>query len=282
MSYILDALKKAERERGLAKVPNIETVHDIAGKKKKIVWIAAECGAVCLIAAAWLYFGTSFGRVESKTPAPTAIHQGSATEDSESMSETRKSIDQSSNTPSASPGAATNPPIPKTVNAAAATMPEIQPRPAVTKPEGSGQSKKTESRTVTAKPDSSVPGIKTESSVAAITAATAQKSPPGDNYAGLPAADAARPSTFARESPKPTENSGNSPSLREIAGSMKLNISFHVYSDNPERRMVFINGKRYREGDSLEQDCFLEGITPEGLVLRRGEETVSVRVDGGM
>jgi len=277
MSYILDALKKAERERGLTKVPNIETVHDIASKKKKIVWIAAECGAVCLIAAAWLYFGTSFGRVESKTPAQTAINRGSATEDSESMPETRKSIDQSSNAQSALPGAAANPPIPKTVDTATAAVPEIQPGPAAVKPENPVQSKKTESRAVTAKP--SVPGIKTEPSVAAVTAAPAQKSPPGDNNAGLPAIDAAAPATVARESSKP---SGNSPSLFEIAGSMKLNISFHVYSDNPERRMVFINGKRYREGDSLEQDCVLEGITHEGLILRRGEETISVRVDGGI
>ncbi|MBN2319906.1 MAG: hypothetical protein JXR49_12545, partial [Acidobacteria bacterium] len=32
MSYILDALKKAERERGMTQVPTLSTVHDIDGK----------------------------------------------------------------------------------------------------------------------------------------------------------------------------------------------------------------------------------------------------------
>ena len=236
MSYILDALKKAEREHGRTKVPNIETVHEIAVKKKKIVNIAAECGAVCLIAAVWLYFGTSFGRVKSNTPAPTAIYQDSVTKNSEPPPETRKLIDPNYNSQPASPEIAMNQMIPKTFNAQSATMPEIQPRAAAAKPENAD------------------PGLKTESPVAVIA------------------------TVASRESPNPP---GNSPPLREIAGSMKMNISFHVYSDNPYRRMIFINGTRYREGDSLEQDCILEEITPEGLILRRGEETVFLRMDAG-
>jgi len=278
MSYILDALKKAERERELTKVPNIETVHDTAVKKKKIAWIAAECGVVCLIAAAWFYFGSSSERIELKTPQPTAIQQSTATEVSTPPPETRKSIDQIYNAPPVSPGITVNPPIPEIVDATIATMPEIQSRTAAVKPESPGGNKITESRTAAAKPDSSVTDTNADTSVAVITSATLQKSPPVDDTALLPAANAAKPATAERESSK---ISVNSQSLREIAGSMKMNISFHVYSDNPDRRMVFINGKRYREGDSLEQDCILERITPEGMILRRGKETVSIRVDGG-
>ena len=260
MSYILDALKKAERERGLTKVPNIETVHDIKLKRKNIGLIVAEIGVICLVAAAWIYFRASSGRIELKVPASTVLHQGSLTEDSEPPTENGKSIDQSSNPPPASAGVALDIPIPKTLNTPITSNPEIQPR------------------TAAAKPDSSVPNIKTELPVAAITAATVQKSPPGNDYVGLPATDTAMSAAAGRESSRLPENS---PSLREIASSMKMNISFHVYSDNPERRLVLINGKRYKEGDSLEQDCVLEGITPEGLILRRGEETVIFRVDGG-
>ena len=32
MSYILDALKKAEQERDLGRVPRLETVHDNVGE----------------------------------------------------------------------------------------------------------------------------------------------------------------------------------------------------------------------------------------------------------
>ena len=38
MSYILDALKKAERERGIAKVPTLTTVHDIYERPRNHSW----------------------------------------------------------------------------------------------------------------------------------------------------------------------------------------------------------------------------------------------------
>ena len=281
MSYILDALKKAERERELAKVTNVENVQDIAIKRKKVGLIVAEIGVICMIAVTWLYFGTSSGQVESKTPAPTVIHHDSVTEDSESMPETRESIDQSSNTPSASTGIALNPSIPNPANTPIATVAEMQSRASALKQETIVPKIKTESRIVSAKPDNSVTNIKTNSNIAATANAGTQKPPPAFNNAGLSIAKAAIPAIVARESPNLSGNSGNLPSLRGIADSMKNNISFHVYSDNPERRMVFINGKRHREGDYLEHDCILEGITPEGLILRRGEETVVLRFNNG-
>lgn len=46
-----------------------------------------------------------------------------------------------------------------------------------------------------------------------------------------------------------------------------LTFSFHVYSDNPERRTIIINNRRVREGAYVEKDLLLEEITPLGVVF---------------
>lgn len=53
---------------------------------------------------------------------------------------------------------------------------------------------------------------------------------------------------------------------------VKLTINVHGYFDNPERRVVYINMQRYRVGDTIAPDNFLlEAITPEGVVINYGE-----------
>jgi len=64
----------------------------------------------------------------------------------------------------------------------------------------------------------------------------------------------------------------NLPSLLELtlAGAIDLppmRLDIHVYSDQPAERFVFINMKKYREGDSLVEGPVLEAITGEGVVL---------------
>jgi hypothetical protein len=45
-----------------------------------------------------------------------------------------------------------------------------------------------------------------------------------------------------------------------------------VYSDVPAQRLVFINGRRYAEGDKVDAETVVERITPEGAVVtRRGQ-----------
>jgi general secretion pathway protein B len=51
-----------------------------------------------------------------------------------------------------------------------------------------------------------------------------------------------------------------------------LTFSFHVYSDNPERRAIIINKRRVKEGDLVSTGLHLTEITPEGVVLRWQEK----------
>lgn len=55
----------------------------------------------------------------------------------------------------------------------------------------------------------------------------------------------------------------------------KVTLQVIVYSDTPSQRMVFIDGRRYVEGDAFDSDTVLERITADGVVMkRRGERFV--------
>ena len=46
-----------------------------------------------------------------------------------------------------------------------------------------------------------------------------------------------------------------------------LSLDIHVFSDKPERRFVLLNGKRYQQGDWLDEGPLLESITEQGVIL---------------
>lgn len=56
------------------------------------------------------------------------------------------------------------------------------------------------------------------------------------------------------------------------AGLPVLNLDLHIYASDPAQRAAFINGRRYREGDTLPEGIEVAAITPDGAVLRhRGQ-----------
>jgi len=62
------------------------------------------------------------------------------------------------------------------------------------------------------------------------------------------------------------------PSLLELslAGTVSLpplHLDIHVYSEQPAERFVFINMRKYREGDTLNEGPVVDAITGEGVVL---------------
>ncbi len=51
-----------------------------------------------------------------------------------------------------------------------------------------------------------------------------------------------------------------------------LKMDMHVYNRTPAKRFVFINFKKYREGDTLDKKTKIEEITPRGVVMNHGGE----------
>ena len=60
-----------------------------------------------------------------------------------------------------------------------------------------------------------------------------------------------------------------------IAAPTVTALQVIVYSEIPAQRMVFIDGRRYREGDAFDSETVLERITADGIVMtRRGQRFV--------
>ena len=54
-----------------------------------------------------------------------------------------------------------------------------------------------------------------------------------------------------------------------------LTLQVLVYSETPAQRMVFIDGRRYKEGEAIDAETVLERITATGAVVkRRGQRFV--------
>jgi general secretion pathway protein B len=54
-----------------------------------------------------------------------------------------------------------------------------------------------------------------------------------------------------------------------------LRVEIHVYEKDPKRRFVMIHGRRYREGERLAEGPALVEVVPEGMVLEyRGEKVL--------
>ncbi|MSQ92045.1 MAG: hypothetical protein EXR87_03795 [Gammaproteobacteria bacterium] len=51
------------------------------------------------------------------------------------------------------------------------------------------------------------------------------------------------------------------------AGMPELSVDLHIYSDDPAKRVVFINGRRYQRGGVLVEGPTVEEINREGAVL---------------
>lgn len=51
-----------------------------------------------------------------------------------------------------------------------------------------------------------------------------------------------------------------------------LKLDVHIHSDQARQRFVIINGRRYREGERIEEGPVLETITPDGATLRQGRQ----------
>ena len=56
-----------------------------------------------------------------------------------------------------------------------------------------------------------------------------------------------------------------------------MNMTILMYAEAGSERMVFINDRKYTEGDYVDGRFLLESITPEGAVLSYEGERITLR-----
>jgi general secretion pathway protein B len=67
--------------------------------------------------------------------------------------------------------------------------------------------------------------------------------------------------------------------LQGVLTGPPMHLDLHIYSEDPARRAVFINGQKYREGDQIKNGPRVREIVPEGAVLDDGGQRFLLEPD---
>lgn len=275
MSLILDALRKAERERELGQVPTIGSQMPLRRRPSPPArgpWIAAVVVVALALAAA-----VAWSTRDAWWPAsePAAAVAGSVEAPPEPAVST-VATEPTGHT--AAPVADTPPPVtgPDPVEearrvaeqalavaeaakreaekaAAVATAPEPQPPPApASTPEGAGPVQ-TE-RTTDAMPTAAGAALPPDAPGATPTPPVAESAKPAPE--APPAEPAAPPVPLVWELPLAVRQS-----------LPKLAIAMHVYAEEPTRRFVILDDQRLVEGESGSGGIAVREIRRDGVVL---------------
>jgi general secretion pathway protein B len=87
-------------------------------------------------------------------------------------------------------------------------------------------------------------------------------------YESLPEAGAEASTASGRpDEARPTSNLPRADEMAARMGGPELRLELHVYSTRAAERMVFINSRRYREGETTPEGAVVEQITPDGVVM---------------
>ncbi len=54
-----------------------------------------------------------------------------------------------------------------------------------------------------------------------------------------------------------------------LVSAINLHLDMHVYSNDAEKRFVFVNMVKYREGEQLAEGPTIEEITPNGVIMNQ-------------
>lgn len=230
MSYLLEALQKADQERDRGHIPDIATQHELYASPAKtgvLKWWLV--GGMLLLNAGFLFWYVQWQQRDDGTPVTRSASPVVLAPETEPARQS---------TPVPQPLAATVP---------SGTVPSD---PAPTSALIAARPIPPESLASREMPAESAPAASKPVLVA----------PPAPDFAPSeaafePAPDPAPPPSW-QDLP---------PSLQQLV--VRLSLDVHVYSDRPEQRFVLVNMRKYRQGETLREGPLVEEIHPGGVIL---------------
>lgn len=267
MSLILDALKKAEQDRHAGQAPVLDEMlirrtPATAGRRdpqQDVLLVAAILFAVLFALAGLVYWFWPAGE-----PAPAAVAANTAAPVAEQAA-------AQNNTPA--PALRIDP---ERLEAPVADVPE---EAVATTDTGAAQAMTMDELDGDAPQPSPSKPPQYEPVTPPVVAETAPA--PAPTQPTVTPTPAAPPAVIA-STPPPQDNSGVRP-LKEMPPAFrsefpKLVVDIHVYDENPLRRFVLVNGKKYRETDTLMEGPRVVEITPVGVVVEHRGSKVLVEL----
>ena len=270
MSYILDALRRADAERQRGVVPGLHAQPPQsaqqgtagAGRSVPLAWVlGGGLGLLLIAGAAWL-FARNGGQAPSTGPVSAAPAL-----------------------PSALPGTAPpgSTPAPHGMGTTAAPQgpaapPAVAPAqaPALPNPQAATtQAAGTTTVTVTVSGPTVAAPARTVTAAALPSAVRAASAPARTASALVPAASAAEPPPAALTATTPV------PALSSLPEAFRrqlpaLSLGGGMYSEQPAQRLVLVNGQVAREGDDLGNGLQLLQIRPRSVVFTLRDQRFEV------
>lgn len=270
MSFILDALRKAERDRNLGQAPNLQDVALASDEARRSVdsrpptpRLLVLAGLVLLVCLGlYLIFkprrdttpqrpALPPGKITAtvRGPAPAATATAESAQRAEPQEEQAPAIDESAALASFDDLTGANPP-PAIAPEPPAAEPEPTPRPDfVVRPEPPSAANFTPETPIPSAPEAAAPDR-------------------------LSSYDTPPPSAQA-----PNAAPSNATALESMPASYQaafptLSVDVHVWDSNPQKRFVLVSGRRYREGDTLAAGPKLVEIAQQGLIVDYNGERV--------
>lgn len=288
MSFILEALRKSENERQRQSGPDLASIPEATGQRAASRWPLLVAVLilfnVVLLAVVFWPEPDEAQRVSDEPASTRQDTTGPAAELAGRPPEEARAPDQAASRPVTS----TTPP--EASSGAPGPQPETQPDPASgPAPAGPGGAQSA-TGDATAKPsprqvrslseeamapdDSHPQPLRQEQQATAAgdvvgAPTTTGVTTPGSGSA--PEQGTAR-SNEAAPAPSPPPRDEGLPTANELRlqgflTGPPLHLDLHVYYPEASRRVVFISGNRYREGDRVKDGPVVREIVPEGVVL---------------
>jgi general secretion pathway protein B len=243
MSFILDALKKSENERQRQVGPSLADVQVSQRRTDKPWWVVAVAALLVLNLGVLLVVLMRDG--DAKSSAPQAAPANAAAP--AAAAATGPSL------------AGTQVPLP----ASASRMPRGNP-PVAPAPNPAVHSLADEA-------GGYEPGVAPEADPQLSSAASVPEGPPMVRPIEAPAVApaAVQPSPQAQPA-QDQEILPTSTSLMAAGTALPdMHLDIHVYAPKPADRFVFVNMRKYTEGQALKEGPTLERITPDGAILNQ-------------
>ena len=270
MSLILDALKRAERERKLEKAPDLSAIYQEGGlnRRKYYPWFwVGGAFLAAFVVLAFVFWPKSQDDIKDKTPVPplTASAPTKRSLPKEpSPPAARKTVENSAQPPSAPPTESKPLKTPKKVQILEKPLPVSQEKTIlISDPVKEPSEKSAEAEAIKSPPPKNV------------SAREKLGAEPVKQFVA-PKRTEDRPKAAVATVPSP-QPKVTLPSIHELPEDIQsalgpLEINVHMYSQNPSERRVFINMQGYREGDTIGEGGFkLTEITPYGVVIDYGQ-----------
>lgn len=255
MSFILDALRKSEHERQRQGGPGLAEVPAAAPRTRTSVWAAA---AVVLLIANLAAIGILMlrrGRADDGVAPAATASVATAPKASAGIVPT-DSV--------AAPAVSVAPPPPVARQPAVSTVPPTAGAntPPMLQP-ADGFAAGTRNPLADEVGGDAMLG----DPVLAERAASVPSGPPAVTaYPTHPGSVVYEPLPGAGDTGAPA--SADLPTVDDVATDVpEMHVDLHVYSANPQERFVFVNKRRYREGETLQEGPRIEEITRDGVVL---------------